>query len=195
MSADWRKIQEWAGVKVDGTPGPATARAIIAKAGLESAAADPNVTEIPEGYWQMLAQIESGNRPWIKAPTSSASGLFQFIRSTWRAEGGEWGPDMTLPFGGLRPSHEEQVMRARSFTAKNAAVLKAAGVAINKASLYAAHFLGAGMAVKLINADVSARADAIAGAAATKANPTILKGKTVGEFLAWLFRKTGEWAR
>lgn len=32
--SDWKIIQEWAGAKVDGIPGPATARAIIAKAGL-----------------------------------------------------------------------------------------------------------------------------------------------------------------
>lgn len=35
MSADWKLIQQWAGVAADGQPGPATARAIIAKAGIE----------------------------------------------------------------------------------------------------------------------------------------------------------------
>ena len=34
MTADWKRIQEWAGVPADGIPGPATAKAIIAKAGL-----------------------------------------------------------------------------------------------------------------------------------------------------------------
>ena len=34
MSADWKLIQQWAGVTADGVPGPKTAEAIIAKAGL-----------------------------------------------------------------------------------------------------------------------------------------------------------------
>lgn len=34
MNDDWKRIQRWAGVADDGVPGPATARAIIAKAGL-----------------------------------------------------------------------------------------------------------------------------------------------------------------
>ncbi|TXC73977.1 hypothetical protein FSZ31_04445 [Sphingorhabdus soli] len=35
MSEDWKVIQRWAGVTDDGVPGPATAAAIIAKAGIE----------------------------------------------------------------------------------------------------------------------------------------------------------------
>lgn len=190
MSAEWKRIQAWAGTSVDGVPGPATARAIIAKAGL----AEPS-TDIPDDYWPMLAQIESAGRPYVKADSSSASGLYQFIRSTWRAEGGQWGSDMSQAFGGLKPSPEEQTQRAKSFTEKNAKVLRAKGIPINKASLYAAHFLGVGTAAILIAADVDARADEIAGPAATMANPSILKGKTVGQFLSWLHGLTGEWAR
>jgi hypothetical protein len=152
-------------------------------------------TDIPDDYWPMLAKIESGNRPYVKAPTSSASGLYQFIRATWKSEGGQWGPDMSKAFGGLKPSVEEQLQRARSFTEKNAAVLKRKGIPINKASLYAAHFFGAGKAAEVISADVNARADLIAGPAATNASPSILRGKTVGEFLTWLHKKTGSWAR
>jgi hypothetical protein len=47
----------------------------------------------------------------------------------------------------------------------------------------------------VIGADVNDRADLIAGPAATAANPSILRGKTVGQFLTWLHGKTGEWAR
>jgi hypothetical protein len=143
----------------------------------------------------MLSKIESANQPYVQAKSSSASGLYQFIRSTWIGEGGAWGPTLRPAFGGLKPSVEEQLARAKTFTAKNAAVLKAKGIPINKASLYAAHFFGAGMAAKVIGADVNARADLIAGEAATEANPSILKGKTVGQFLTWLHSKTGEWAR
>jgi hypothetical protein len=150
---------------------------------------------IPDDYWPMLAQIESGNRPYVKAPTSSASGLYQFIRSSWISEGGQWGDDMSQAFGGLQPSEDEQLQRAKSFTEKNANILRAKNVPINKASLYAAHFLGAGTAAAVIAADVTASAEALAGPNATKANPSILKDKTVGQFLSWLHTKTGDWAR
>ena len=150
---------------------------------------------IPDDYWPMLSKIESGNRPYVKARTSSASGLYQFIRATWIGEGGKWGSDMSQAFGGLRPPVAEQLARARTFTAKNAAFLSSRGIPINKASLYAAHFFGPGTAAKVIGADVNARADHIAGTAATAANASILRGKTVGQFLTWLHKKTGAWAR
>jgi hypothetical protein len=152
-------------------------------------------TGIPDDYWPMLSKIESGDRPYVKAGSSSASGLYQFIKSTWIGEGGRWGGDMSQAFGGLKPSVEEQLQRARTFTEKNAEYLRRVGVPINKASLYAAHFFGAGTAAKVIKADVDSRADHIAGKAATDANPSILRGKTVGQFLTWLHKKTGDWAR
>ncbi|MGH6746601.1 hypothetical protein [Novosphingobium sp.] len=154
-----------------------------------------DVTDIPDDYWPMLSKIESNDRPYVKAASSSGSGLYQFLKATWIGEGGKWGPDMRLAFGGLKPSEAEQLTRAKSFTEKNAASLRRKGIPINKASLYAAHFFGAGTAAEVISADVDARADLIAGEAATKANPSILKGKTVGQFLTWLHAKTGAWAR
>lgn len=156
---------------------------------------EPPPSEIPDDYWPMLARIESGNRPYVKAGTSSASGLYQFIKMTWIDEGGRWGDNPALAFGGLKPSEEEQLQRAKSFTEKNVAYLRRRKIPINKASLYAAHFFGPVTAAKVIGADVDKRADLIAGAAATNANPSILRGKTIGEFLSWLHKKTGSWAR
>lgn len=162
-------------------------------AALAGASAAP--VGIPDDYWPMLSKIESGDRLYVKAPTSSASGLYQFVRAAWVGEGGSWGSDASQAFGGLKPSASEQTERAKTFTAKNATYLRQRGIPINKASLYAVHFLGASTAVAVIGADVKARADVLAGAQATNANPTILRGKTVGDFLTWLHGKTGEWAR
>lgn len=189
-----RLFQERAGLEVDGWAGKDT----IAE--LDKAFPPPRPpasvsSQIPDDYWPVLSKIESGDRPYIKAQTSSASGLYQFIRSTWLGEGGQWGADSAAAFGGLKPSVEEQLARAKTFTAKNAAYLAKAGIPINRASLYAAHFFGAVTAAKVIGADVNASAEALAGPSATKANPSILKGKTVGEFLTWLHKKTGDWAR
>lgn len=191
--SDLRKIQAHLGIPADGVIGPQTLAAIAKALGIPEMG-NPT-TAIPDDYWPMLSKIESADRPYVKAGSSSASGLYQFIRSTWIGEGGQWGPDMSKAFGGFKPSTDEQLRRAKTFTEKNAAILRAKGIPINRASLYAAHFFGAGMAAKVIGADVNARADLIAGTAATKANPSILDGKTVGQFLTWLHKKTGEWAR
>lgn len=189
-----RLFQERAGLKVDGWAGKDT---IAVLNQLFPPAKPPQSIDksIPDDYWPMLSKIESGNRPYVQARTSSASGLYQFIKSTWLGEGGQWGKTLRPAFGGLKPSVEEQLQRAKTFTAKNAAYLKSKKIPINKASLYAAHFLGAITAAKVIGADVKERADWIAGPAATKANPSILKRKTVGQFLSWLYKKTGDWAR
>lgn len=191
-----RLFQRTFGLKEDGWAGRDTETKLRELAVLAGVAVPvASVGAIPDDYWPMLSKIESNDRPYVKAKTSSASGLYQFIKATWLGEGGAWGSDPSLAFGGLKPSSEEQLARAKTFTSKNAAYLKSRGIPINKASLYAAHFFGAGMAAKVISADVNARADWIAGEAATKANPSILKGKTVGQFLTWLHKKTGEWAR
>ena len=150
---------------------------------------------IPDDYWHLLAMIESGDRPMAKAGTSTGSGLYQFLRATWIGEGGKWGMNLALPFGGLSPSRDEQTARVKTFTAKNAAYLVRAGMPINKASLYAAHFFGPQTAARVIGAKTTERADTIAGLAATRANPSILRGKTVGQFMMWLHAKTGDWAR
>lgn len=181
-----QRFQAAFGLVADGIPGPKTVAKLDGLAPKE---------DFPEGYFALLSKIESNNQPYVKAKSSSASGLYQFIRSTWRGEGGTWGPDMTKAFGGLQPTQLEQLERAKTFTAKNRDYLKRQGIPINAASLYAAHFFGAGMAAKVIKADTNARADLIAGTAATDANPSILRGKTVGQFLTWLHGKTGAWAR
>lgn len=186
-------FQERAGLTPDGWAGRDTLAALDRVYPPKVVIANPS--NIPDDYWPMLSKIESNDRPYVKASTSSASGLYQFIKSTWIAEGGSWGTDTTKAFGGLTPSVEEQLARAKTFTSKNASYLKGKGLPINRASLYASHFFGPVTAAKVIAADVNARADHLAGEAATKANPSILKNKTVGQFLTWLHSKTGEWAR
>jgi hypothetical protein len=157
-----------------------------------AAAAPAAGVKLPDEYWPLLAKIESSDNPLAKAATSTGSGLYQFLKATWIGEGGGWGIESNKPFGGLTPSREEQTARAKTFTMKNAVILLRGGIGINKASLYAAHFLGAPMAVKLLSAAGNVGADTIAGPAATAANPSILRGKSVAQFKAWLKAKTGD---
>lgn len=204
-----RLFQERFGLDpVDGWAGKDTIAKLDEIAPPKVTASDANA--IPEDYYPMLSRIESADRLHVQAATSSASGLYQFIASTWVGEGGAWGRDakgkliLRPAFGGLRPSAAEQLTRAKTFTAKNAAHLRKHGVPINRASLYAAHFLGKVTAAAVLEADPKADAAVLAGAAATKANRSILmrqkpdktwRNATVGEFLTWLHAKTGAWAK
>lgn len=190
-----REFQRRHGLRVDGWAGEKTLATLTHS---DDAYKNPSKTNtsIPDSYWPMLSKIESNDRPYVKASTSSASGLYQFIKSTWIEEGGSWGANPSLAFGGLKPGEAEQLQRAKTFTEKNAKSLQDAGIGLNRASLYASHFLGVGTAIKAINGDVNKPVANYVSDAAVRANPSILGGgKTVGDFLTWLHRKTGDWAR
>jgi hypothetical protein len=186
-----RAYQQSKGLKMDGWAGKETLASLP-----QNEVTSVNSAVIPDDYWPMLSKIESGDRPYIKASTSSASGLYQFIKATWLGESGDWGPNASLAFGGLKPSPDEQLRRAKTFTQKNANALARAGIPVNRASLYAAHFLGAGTAIEALEGGVNDRIDKHVGHAAIAANPSILGGgKTVADFLTWLHKKTGAWAK
>jgi len=147
---------------------------------------------ISDTYYALLAKIESNNRPQVKASTSSASGLYQFVKSTAQSLGLPWGNDPTKAFGGASVSVDQQNTAIKKLTTQNATYLDKLGIAINNATLYAAHFLGVGTAGKLLKADPNSSAAAIAGPAAVSANPTIFTpGLTVQGFFDWLKKKTG----
>ncbi|WP_029058740.1 transglycosylase SLT domain-containing protein [Stappia stellulata] len=126
-------------------------------------------------YLVKTAQRESNFDEDAKARTSSASGLFQFIESTWletlkqsghkhglgqyadqiqRSSGGRYkvaDADMRREILALRDNAEIASKMAGELTQKNAEYLsRKLGRAPNEGELYIAHFLGAGGANKLI---------------------------------------------
>lgn len=127
-------------------------------------------------YLVATAQIESRFNPSAKAPTSSASGLFQFIDRTWLAtlkqagpafgydkyaaaisvtDRGEYvvnDPAMRAEIMALRNDPTANATMAGVFTRQNAARLNARlGREASEGELYIAHFLGASGASKLIS--------------------------------------------
>lgn len=185
-----KKIQKLIGAKEDGAWGPQSEKRLDAV--LEANGHTPK-NQIPDSYWPMLSKIESNDRPYVKAATSSGSGLYQFLRATWLGEGGAWGPDPLRAFGGFTPSVEEQLARVKTFTQKNADALAKAGIAINRATLYAAHFLGVGAAIRALGALPGDAIESVTSEAQRKANPSILPaGGRVIDFWRWLERKTGD---
>lgn len=142
------------------------------------------------GYLSRLASAESSNQPFVKAKTSSASGLYQFTKDTWTRLGGQWGSDLSKAFGGLTPSVDEQNARIAALTNESADALAKAGVPISNGTLYAAHFLGIGTALKVLSAPAGALVSSLVAPGVITANP-FLKGMTVAGFYKWLQGKMG----
>jgi len=145
---------------------------------------------VSNDYYAMLARIESNNDPFARARSSTASGLFQFTRGTWEGLGGQWGGQSGQAFGGLRPDPGMQRRMVETLTGRNAGYLAQRNIPINNATLYGAHFLGAGGAASIFGADPNTPIEQVTTAAQRRANPSILRG-TAGDFFAWLERKTG----
>ena len=128
-------------------------------------------------YLLATAKIESGLNAEIKASTSSATGLFQFIDQTWlmtmKESGAEFGygryadaiektssgkytvrdPALRAEILNLRKNPSANAAMAGALTRHNAAVLKdRIGRDPTDGELYIAHFLGANGASRLINA-------------------------------------------
>lgn len=109
--------------------------------------------EVPaniEKYLKATALLESGGNASAKAGTSSASGMFQFINSTWAQTVKEMGKNYTAE-DRFDPAKATEVMAY--FTSKQKSQLeKGTGKEASNVDLYMAHFLGAGGATKFINA-------------------------------------------
>jgi hypothetical protein len=151
-------------------------------------------------YLLRTAQRESNLDPSAKAPTSSASGLFQFTDQTWLETLKTSGPALGYgkyadsivqtasgQFSVPDPAKRQAVMQLRNdpaaasamagaLTKRNAATLaERIGRPPSEGELYAAHFLGAGGAVQLIAMNAAAPQTRAADAfpAAARANPAI----------------------
>jgi hypothetical protein len=164
----------------------------LALAGGQGGPWGPQDTGAGSTYLSRLSAAEdpSGGL-YVKNPYSSASGLYQFEKKTWTALGGDWGPDPSQAFGGLRPSADEQTAMAAKLTASNGAILAKAnpGQAISDAMLYAAHIFGVGKVAPVMAADPSTKLADLVGASTVAKNPAL--GSTVSSFLDYLARKVG----
>lgn len=145
-------------------------------------------TSSRDDYYAAIRAAESGGDPNARNPRSSASGLYQFTNSTWNRLVEAYPSAGLTADGRSNPGQQERAVRL--LTAENERTLGKAGFEASNANLYAAHFLGAGAAVKVLGAPDGA---AIAGLLPTEyitANP-FLRDMTVAEFKSWAAGKAG----
>lgn len=140
--------------------------------------------------------VESGGNANAQNPNSSATGLGQFISSTWLSMFKKHFPDQAAGMSDamileLRKNADYSRNMVQLYAQENAAVLQAAGYAITDANLYLAHFLGSGGAKSVLGADPSTPVDQILGADQISANGSILAGKTAGQVVDWAQQKMG----
>ncbi|CAK0761838.1 Lytic transglycosylase [Azospirillaceae bacterium] len=135
-------------------------------------------TGVDFAYLLEKASIESSFRTDLKASTSSATGLYQFLDSTWlstvKAHGSAHGleqyanaiqtrsdgrpfvadPDMRREILDLRKDARVSALMAAEFTRDNYDYLQnnVKNAKIGPTELYLAHFLGAGGGAKFLNA-------------------------------------------
>lgn len=112
--------------------------------GAKTAGVDP-------AYMLAMGDQESSFNPNAKAGTSSAKGLFQFTNGTWKSMVQKYGEQYGIGLNDQFDPAKNALMGAL-FTRDNKAALTAQGNDTSSSSLYAAHFLGAGGANKLLTA-------------------------------------------
>lgn len=117
-------------------------------------------TGVDFSYLMKQAQVESSFNPSAKARTSSASGLFQFIESTWLEMVNKYGEKYGIPANApkrqvlaLRNDPEKAALMAAEFAAENRQTLESClgeTCKIGDTEMYLAHFLGAKGAVNFL---------------------------------------------
>lgn len=139
--------------------------------------------------------VESGGNPNAKNPTSSASGVGQFIDSTWVNMIRQHRPDIAAgkSAGQIIALKSDPVLgreMTKAYTQDNADFLANRGLASTPGNLYLAHFLGPQGAVEVLKADPGASIASVVGQDVVRAN-SFLAGKTVADTIAWSDKKMG----
>ena len=146
------------------------------------------------GLIDSIIGVESGGNPNARNPNSSASGLGQFIDSTWLATIRQARPDLANKSDEelLALKTDPQLSRemTQAYADQNRAILTKAGVPVTDGNTYLAHFAGPGGAVKVLQADPTAPVADILGPAVVKANP-FLATMTAADLQAWADKKMG----
>jgi hypothetical protein len=142
-----------------------------------------------ETYLSNIKAQESGGNVNAKSTTSSATGLYQFIDSTWRNLI-RTHPELGLtPNGRTDPAQQEKAVRA--FTADNATALGRHRVPITPGNLYMAAFFGAEGASHIYDLPGNTPMTQAVSEQVLSANGW-LRGKTVDQIRQWAAGHAGK---
>ena len=123
---------------------------------------------------------ESRFKPGAKNPNSSAGGLFQFTDATWNSMVAKYGALVKMPMGTTRFDPKWSAIMAAALTKENSqTITQITGAAPTDGELYAAHFLGAEGAARLMRMNKETPNDIAANyfEKAAVANPSIFYDK------------------
>jgi hypothetical protein len=148
---------------------------------------------VDPGLMATMASIESGFRGRVKASTSSATGLYQFISGTWKTMLAKYGPKYGLDPNTPPSDPRANALMGAEYIRENSEILKSkTGRAPSDTDIYLAHFLGPGGASKLLKADPAANAATLMPQAAS-ANKSIFfdngRPRTVAQVYAEIDRR------
>ncbi|RLJ36300.1 transglycosylase-like protein with SLT domain [Litoreibacter meonggei] len=146
-----------------------------------------------ESLVNQIIRVESAGNATAKNTRSSATGLGQFISSTWIRMMRTYRPDLAATMS------REELLKLRfdptlsremvtNLAREGEAYLRARGHAISAGRLYLAHFLGAEGAHVALSAQDDALILNVMGAGVVKANP-FLKGRNIAWVKNWAERK------
>lgn len=172
-----------------------------ATASLPVQGAAQTLEEVRQVAKQSLARtirLESGGDPNARNPKSTATGLGQFIESTWLNVIARNRPDLT------RGKTREQILALRTdpvisremteaYATENAIGLFNSGLPVTEQTVYWAHHFGLAGARRILSAPANTPMQQLLDAGSYAANP-YLHGKTVGQVLANHQRRAGEHA-
>ena len=140
-----------------------------------------------------IIRVESAGNANARNPLSTATGLGQFIESTWLRMMRDYRPDLhsTMSRADLLNLRTDPTLSREMVTnlaRENERFLSSRGHSISAGRLYLAHFLGPGGANKVLSSSDSATILAVMGAGVVRANP-FLTNYTVADLKAWADRK------
>lgn len=146
-------------------------------------------------YVDQVVTAESGGAANAKNPNSSATGVGQFIASTWLdvfkrtwpAQAARMNDAQILE---LRKNSDVSRKLVQAYADENTKLLSQAGVAVSDVALHLAHFLGPGGAIAVLKraqrGEMNAPVSGFLSQEAIAANPTVLGGgATVADVLRY----------
>ncbi len=146
-----------------------------------------------EALTDQIIKVESAGNANAKNPLSTATGLGQFIESTWLRMMRDYRPDLAgtmsrVELLALRVDPTLSREMVQNLARENENFLRARGHRVDAGRLYLSHFLGPAGAHRVLSSTDNQTVLAVMGAGVVNANP-FLRNYTIADLKAWAQRK------